>query len=360
MKACFDNVRIESICTVVPERRVLFDDDIDQYNFTRAQSIKLKATFDLHERRVVKDDLCASDLACDALKALLESDSNLKAEVGAILYISQTCDYILPPTSNLIQAHFGFENDVYCLDINQGCAGFLIGLFQASQLIQSTDIHKVLVINADALSRKVSSRDRNSNPLIGDAASVTVVARCTNKTSSFFNIKMDGSDALALWIPAGGARMPHSAESSELKEDAAGNVRSLDHLVMKGDSVFNFVQTAVPPLIEDTLLQADVDKDAIDYFLFHQPNRFMLNKLAATLNICSDKVPSNVVRTFGNASGVSIPMAICHNLAPALLTQSLRCCLSGFGVGLTWAATVLMLGPLSFCLLKEYEGEKLS
>jgi len=360
MKASFDHIRIESICTVVPERRVMFEDEIDQYNFTRPQSLKLKATFDLHERRVVSDGVCASDLACDALKALLDNDPTLRGDVGAIFYISQSGDYILPPTSNLIQARFGFGSEVYCVDINQGCAGFLIGLFQAAQLMQCTDVRKVLVINADALSRKVSGRDRNSNPLIGDAASVTVVARSAQASPLVFDIRMDGRDALALWIPAGGSRLPHSDQTAALQEDAAGNFRSLDHLVMKGDSVFNFVQGAVPPLIEDTLAQAGVSKEAVDYFLFHQPNRFMLHKLAASLGVPPDKVPANIVRTFGNASGVSIPMTICHNLAPTLLEQSLRCCMSGFGVGLTWAAAVITLGPLSYCLLKEYQGEKLS
>jgi len=215
-------------------------------------------------------------------------------------------------------------------------------------------------LNADALSRKVSGRDRNSNPLIGDAASVTVVARRDEPCTTVFDIRMDGRDALALWIPAGGARLPHSTTTAELHEDAAGNLRSQDHLVMKGDSVFNFVQGAVPPLIEDTLAQARVAKTEIDYFLFHQPNRFMLHKLAASLGVPPEKVPANVVRTFGNASGVSIPMTICHNLASVLREQSLLCCLSGFGVGLTWGAAVISLGPLSYCLLKEYQGEKLS
>jgi 3-oxoacyl-[acyl-carrier-protein] synthase-3 len=360
MKAVFDCIKIESICTVVPERIVRFEDEIENYNFSKAQSMKLKATFDLQERRVVNDGVCASDLACDALKALLGHAPELRDQVGGIIYVSQSNDYLLPPTSNLIQARYGFSQEVYCVDISQGCAGFVIGLFQAAQLISTTVIRKVLVINADALSRKVSPRDRNSNPLIGDAASVTVVSRTDEMRESFFNIKMDGRDALALWIPAGGARMPSSLNTAELQMDSAGNFRSLNHLVMKGDSVFNFVQTAVPPLILETLAMAGRGAEEIDYFLFHQPNRFMLTKLAASLGLPMEKVPANVVRSFGNASGVTIPTAITHNYAEQLLKQSFACCLSGFGVGLTWAAAVLDLGPLSFCLLKEYEGERLS
>jgi 3-oxoacyl-[acyl-carrier-protein] synthase-3 len=133
-----------------------------------------------------------------------------------------------------------------------------------------------------------------------------------------------------------------------MNEDSAGNFRSLDNLVMKGDEVFNFVQREVPPMIEQLLDRAKMTKEEVDFFMFHQPNKFILNKVADKLGIQRERMPSNIVENFGNSSGVTIPMAITYNLGERLMTESYLMCLAGFGVGLTWAAMIIRIGKLKF------------
>ena len=118
---------------------------------------------------------------------------------------------------------------------------------------------------------------------------------------------------------------------------------------MKGDEVFNFVQTEVPPLIEELYEYSKIVKEEVDFYMFHQPNKFMLNKLADRLGVERDKMPSNIVENFGNASGVTIPLAITFNLGEKLCSEKYRLCLSGFGVGLTWAAMMIDMKDLTFC-----------
>jgi 3-oxoacyl-[acyl-carrier-protein] synthase III len=102
------------------------------------------------------------------------------------------------------------------------------------------------------------------------------------------------------------------------------------------------------------LEQAGVAKDDVDYFLFHQPNRFMLQKLADKMKVPYSKMPSNVVENFGNSGGATIPMAITFNLAPQTRTGHYLACLAGFGGGLTWASMLLRLGGMSFCEMVDY------
>jgi 3-oxoacyl-[acyl-carrier-protein] synthase-3 len=123
---------------------------------------------------------------------------------------------------------------------------------------------------------------------------------------------------------------------------------------MDGSAVFNFVQVEVPPMIEELLRTAGATSEEIDFFLFHQPNRFMLQKLADKMNVPCEKMPNNIVEHYGNASGVTIPMNICHNLRERLSSGSIRACLAGFGVGLTWASMLMRLGPLNFCDVIEF------
>jgi 3-oxoacyl-[acyl-carrier-protein] synthase-3 len=344
----FNDKKISGILVVLPENEVKFDDDLDNYNFSHAKSLKLKMTMGYDSRRVVKGDACVSDLCIYGLNYLFENKMIQKDEIDALILVTQSPDYIMPPTSNVIQGILGLKNDMICMDINQGCAGFIVGLFQAFMLLEQDQIRKVVLLNADVLSRKVSKRDRNSNPLIGDAASVTIVERSADTNSIFGSLKMNGAGYDALIIPAGGFRTPSSPETGIMRKDSAGNFRSLDNLVMKGDEVFNFVQSEVPPMIIDLLNLAKAQVCDIDYYMFHQPNRFMLNKLADKIGVAREKMPSNIVEKFGNASGVSIPTAISFNIGDSLNTGSYFLCMAGFGVGLTWASLLMHVDNTEF------------
>jgi 3-oxoacyl-[acyl-carrier-protein] synthase-3 len=94
--------------------------------------------------------------------------------------------------------------------------------------------------------------------------------------------------------------------------------------------------------------------DDVDYFLFHQPNRFMLQKLAEAMKVPFEKIPSNIVEHYGNSSGVTIPLTIAHNLRARLAGGTIQACLAGFGVGLTWASMLMRIGPLHFCDLIDF------
>jgi 3-oxoacyl-[acyl-carrier-protein] synthase-3 len=356
MNLTFHNKEITGILTILPENEVKFEDEMGNYSFSAAKSLKLKTAMGFNTRRIVKEGVCVSDLCIHGLEYLFENNLLRKDEIDALILVSQSPDYIMPPTSNVIQGHFALKQDLLCLDINQGCAGYIIGIFQAFMLLEQPEIKKVVLMNADVLSRKVSKKDRNSNPLIGDGASITILERSIEKNTIYGNVKMDGTGASALMIPAGGMKKPSSNETAELMEDDAGNFRALDNLVMKGDEVFNFVQREVPPMIESLLGISGVNKEDVYFYMFHQPNKFMLNKLADKMNIPREKMPSNIVENFGNASGVSIPSALTFNLNDGLINQKQMICLAGFGVGLTWASLLMNMGELKFCKMIDFRN----
>jgi 3-oxoacyl-[acyl-carrier-protein] synthase-3 len=354
MNFYYKNKKISGILTILPSNEVTFEDEMGNYNFSEAKSLKLKAAMGFNKKRIVNTGVTGSDLCLHGLTYLIDNNLLKKEEIDALILVTQSPDYIMPPTSNVIQGALGLKSDMLCLDINQGCAGYIVGLMQGFMLLDQLEIKKVVLLNADVLSPKVSKRDRNSNPLIGDAASITILERSDSASPISCTLKMNGQGAFALQIPAGGARLPNSAETAEMVEDANGNFRSKDHLVMKGDEVFNFVQTEVPPLIDEVFKLANITKEEIDYFMFHQPNRFMLQKLADKIGVSRDKMPSNIVENFGNSSGVTIPLAITFNIGNEIENKQFKLCLSGFGVGLTWAAMVLDIGTLAFCKQIDY------
>jgi 3-oxoacyl-[acyl-carrier-protein] synthase-3 len=354
MDFTFKNKRISGILTILPKKRVKFEEEMANYSFSPAKCMKLKLAMGYNEHRVAEAGQCSSDFCVYGLQHLFDKGLLKPDEIDALLFVSQSPDYYMPPTSNLIQGHFGIKHDCLCLDINQGCAGFEIGLIEAFMLLEQESVKKVVLMNADVLSPKVSERDRNSKPLIGDAASITIVEKCDDESRIYANVKMDGTGALALNIPAGGFRQPSNSVTAEMEEDASGNFRSKDNLVMQGDFVFNFVQREVPPMIEHLLEQAKVSKDYVDWYMFHQPNKFMLHKLADKIGVPYTKMPANIVENFGNSSGVTVPTNISYNLGTEVVEGKRKICLAGFGVGLTWASIYLEMGNLLFNQIIEF------
>lgn len=360
MNFVFRKKRLTGLLAIVPANERSFLDDMRSFNSSESRSIKLKEMMGYDKHRVVEEGICVSDLAVFGMeyaftKGLLKPD-----DFDALILVTQSPDHFMPPTSNIIQGRLKLKRDLFCLDINQGCAGFLIALMQAFLLLDQESISKVVVINADVISRKTSTRDRNSYPLIGDAASIALVERDSNDSVIYGNLKMDGSRNEALMIPAGGFRMPSTLETGVLQDVGDNNLRANDHLRMDGSAVFNFVQVEVPPMIESLLSFAGETMASVDLFLCHQPNRFMLQKLADKMKLPHEKMPMNVVERFGNSSGVTIPVTIALNLQGTLPEEGLQVCLAGFGVGLTWSSMLMRFRRLSFCELIDFPNREVT
>jgi 3-oxoacyl-[acyl-carrier-protein] synthase-3 len=350
----FRNKRISGLLAIVPEHERTFLEDMKNFNFSESRSIKLKEMMGYDRHRIVQEGVCVSDLAVFGLEYLFNKGLLNRDDFDALILVTQSPDHFMPPTSNIIQGRLGLKQDLLCLDINQGCAGFLIGLAEAFLLLEQESVRKVVVINADVMSRKTSTQDRNSYPLIGDAASIALLERDSRDSIIYANLKMDGARNEALMIPAGGFRMPSTVQTAALEDVGDNNLRAKDHLRMDGSAVFNFVQVEVPPMIEALLTFAGTSMEAVDYFICHQPNRFMLQKLADKMKLPYDKMPMNVVERFGNSSGVTIPMTIAINFSKRLAETGLQVCLAGFGVGLTWSAMLMRLHAFRFCELVDF------
>ena len=150
--------------------------------------------------------------------------------------------------------------------------------------------------------------------------------------------------------------MPATAETAKPERDEMGNFRSLNDMHMDGTAVFQFVMESVPPLVKEACAYAGIENKQVQYHLTHQPNRFMLEKLADLMEVPREILLNNVVENFGNSSSATIPVNIAFNLGKRLLTEKPLVCLSAFGAGLSLAAAILHLGNMDFCELIEHPG----
>lgn len=357
MKYRFRDKAITGLTVVVPEHERLFADDMKLFNAPENRSRKLAMVMGYNAHRVVEGGTCASDLAEYGFRHLFAAGRLRPDEIDALVYVTLSPDHFMPPTSCILHGKLGLRRDCFCIDIAQGCCGFVVGLLQAFQLLEQQGVKKVAVVNADVLSRKVSPKDRNSYPLIGDAATIALVENRAGAGEIFADVRFDGSRSMALRVPAGGFRQPSSPETAIMAADAEGNERAPDNLVMDGTAVFNFVMADVPPMLADLAADAGIGFGDIDKYYFHQPNRFMLQKLAEKLDVPYEKMPNNVVEHYGNSSGATIPSAMALNDAAELCAKVSKVCFSGFGVGLTYGGIVMNCGKLDFCETINHKGE---
>lgn len=325
----FRNVRIAGFSAGVP-KQIAINESVESKDYDAADFI---ATTGVRERRI--GNFTTSDLCLEASKRLLVDLQWRKEEIGALIFVSQTADYILPATACILQERLGLSKECYTLDISLGCSGWVYGLSVVAGLLSSRGITKALLLAGDAKKRAKSTPD----PLFGHAGTATAIEYSEGAFGFRFHVGTDGSGYDAIIVPDGGSRNPFSEESLKLVQDEDGVIRHRLQTVMKGMDVFAFGITVVPKTVKKLLEKYQVDINAVDYFVFHQANKMMNEKIRKKLKLPAEKVPYSM-QDFGNTSSASIPLTIVTQIAKEVRTGSLRNVACGFGVGLSWA-TVL-------------------
>ena len=201
MKTIFHGKRVSGLLSVLPETAVRFEDEVDNYTFPAKQTLRLQKVMGYKQHRIVKESTATSDLCCAGLEYILERGWLKKEEIGGIVVATTLPDHFIPPVSSIIHGKFSLSKDVACVDISQGCVAFFWGLLEAFMLLEHMEGKKVLVFAADVLSKKVSRKDRNSFPLIGDAAGIAVVENYPDAGDIHTILYNNGGRGAALAVP---------------------------------------------------------------------------------------------------------------------------------------------------------------
>ena len=350
MKTIFYNKKISSILTVLPQNEYNFEDEMIYNDLSEAQNRRLARTMGYEKHRIFKEDSYISAIASFGLNHLFDGKILAKDDIAALILTTTTPDFLMPATSNLIAKAVGLNNDVFCIDTNQQCAGFVNGLFLAFMLLDANLGKKVVLITGDVITRTIPKSNTTSYPLAGDAVCITIIENETNDKSIHFYSKTDTKQADDLLFPDMGFRKLTDSEKSSLSSLKYGkNLKNFNSVFMDGQAVFEYVMQDVSNYIEETLRFAGVKKDELDYCFFHQPNKFMVDKLSQKLGVSSQKAPSNVVTYYGNSNSSTIPVCICHNAKDQMLAREHYCLVAGFGAGLAYSGAILNIGKLDYC-----------
>jgi 3-oxoacyl-[acyl-carrier-protein] synthase-3 len=335
------NVRIAGISACVPKEveenltLPLFSSQEEASKFIESTGV---------ERRHISKKYLTSDLCLHAAEKMISNLSWQKEDIDALVFVTQGPDYILPATSCILQDRLGLNEECYALDISLGCSGWVYGLSVAANLISSGMMKKALFLCGDT-SHATSTEDKSAYPLFGEAGTVTALEFSEQSDSLKFHFATDGSGYEAIIIPDGGFRNQFSEKSLKMVEIEPGIKRSRMNAVLNGMDVFAFGISKAPQTVRKLSEKFGIDLDTVDYFVLHQANLFMNEKICKKLKLPEEKVPYSL-KNFGNTSSASIPLTILTELKEAVSKEKHSFIGCGFGVGLSWATVAFDLNKI--------------
>jgi 3-oxoacyl-[acyl-carrier-protein] synthase-3 len=339
------NVRIRAIACATPTAFVDASHFASLYGGDEIARID-KATGALRRRRLPRP-ASPHELAEAAARAALDHAGSPASSADALIYVTQSPDFVLPATACLLQHRLALPEDAIAFDVNLGCSGFVYGLYLAANLVRSGARKRVLLVAGDVTWRGLDESDRSAAPLFGDAYGAAVL-EATDEPDALgpFKLGTDGSG----WSSIVQYRFVSDFERSRPTELAGVKDPLLVH--MNGEEVFAFSLKRVPPLVASVLGEAGKSIADVDYFVYHQANRFMLEALRKKSKIPSEKFLYSIGE-FGNTSSASLPITICHCLR-AVTKPSLELLLAGFGVGYSWGAVLARVDGAAIGPIVEY------
>lgn len=307
--------------------------------WTGADPSFLTEKIGISERRFLNKDESTLDLAYRAVVDLLDRNRGSLdvGDIDVIVVVTQNPDFQLPHTSAILQDRIGAGDHVAAFDISLGCSGWVYGLAIVQSLLAQQSFKNGIVVTADPYSRSMRKSDKNTITLFGDGAAATWLCADQGAKLGEFVFGTDGSKFDSLIIRRGGAKHPLCSIDSESEVESKPTEGLNIH--MEGRDILQFMLERVPGTVEKCLQKNNLTHDDIDFFLFHQASKYMISTLARRMKLDPERVPINIDK-IGNTVSSTIPI-LTRELMDTKRLDGKKALACGFGVGLSWASTVV-------------------
>lgn len=332
------NVALRGVTGTVPNNPVK---TADLPYFTPEEADTFDATVGIKNRYIAPNDVCASDLCFDAAERLIAGLEWEKESIDVLVFASVTGDYKTPPTSAILQDRLGLPSTTFVVDLPMGCCGCMYGINVAGNMLSAGTAKRALVLVGDTAMRMGNPNDKSRGPLFGDCGTALALEYDTTASDIIIDFNTMGAGYQALMTPHGGYRHPVTQESFIEEDFGNGIIRAPKDALINGMDVFSFAITKPPLSVKKMLEDQGLDKDKdVDFFLIHQANKLIVDRLVKKLKLPIEKVPYNL-QEFGNLGGASLLMLMVSEIAEELSSRPLTLLCSSFGLGLTWGTMVL-------------------
>ena len=327
---------IKGISYYLPEKVVTNEELLQEFPEWSIDKVAKKVG--VNSRHLAGVSETAGDMAEKAARKLFAEYGVSPEEVDFVLLCTQSPDYFLPSTACILQNRLGIPTSAGALDYNLGCSGCVYGMAIAKGLIAGGIAKNVLLLTAETYNKYLHPSDKSNRSIFGDGAAACLISTEGMAEIGEFSLGTDGSGAEKLIVRTGAARYSKPTGKSEVDDE--GHTRYDDYLYMDGGGIFNFTLDAVPVMMKDILAKNSLANDGVDYYVFHQANKFMLNTIRKVCVLPKDKFYVNLEET-GNTVSSTVMIAIKQCLDAGTIHKGMKVMVSGFGVGLSWGGTIL-------------------
>lgn len=327
---------IKGISYYLPERVVTNEELLKEFPEWSVDKIAKKVG--VNSRHLAAEDETAGDMAEKAARKLFEEYNVSPSDIDFVMLCTQSPDYFLPSTACILQHKLGIPTTAGAFDYNLGCSGCVYGLAMAKGLIAAGIAKNVLVLTAETYNKYLHPSDKSNRSIFGDGAAACLVSTEGFAEIGEFSLGTDGAGAENLIVKTGAARCKQV--TGNVSEDEDGHQRYDDYLYMNGSAIFNFTLEAVPAMMKDILAKNNMTLDDVDYYVFHQANKFMLNTIRKVCVLPKDKFYVNLEET-GNTVSSTVMIGLKQCLEAGTIHEGMKVMVTGFGVGLSWGGTII-------------------
>lgn len=327
---------IKGISYYLPEKVMTNEELVREFPEWSVDKVAKKVG--VYSRHLAAENETAGDMAEKAARKLFEEYGISPNDIDFVLLCTQSSDYFLPSTACILQDRLGIPTSAGALDYNLGCSGCIYGLAMAKGLVAGGIAKNVLLLTAETYNKYLHPSDKSNRSIFGDGAAACLISTEGIAEIGDFCLGTDGSGAKHLIVETGAAK--HKAATGKETTDDDGHVRREDYLYMDGSAIFNFTLDAVPTMMKEVLGKNKMEKDNVDYYVFHQANKFMLNTIRKVCVLPKDKFYVNLEQT-GNTVSSTVMIGLKQCLEAGTIHEGMKVMVAGFGVGLSWGGTVL-------------------
>jgi len=282
----------------------------------------------IKERRIMKDG-ASSDMAMEAVNALLRKKNIDPLEIELVIVGTVTPDHPFPSTANVLCDKTGMKN-AWGFDLNAACSGFLFALSTGAQFIETGKYKKVLVVGVDKMTSIVDYQDRTTCVIFGDGAGVVLLEPNDEGLGiQDFILRSDGSGREFLVQPAGGSAMPPTHETIDQR---------MHYVKQEGKQVYKFAVTNMAEVSAEIMEKNNLTSDDVAWLVPHQANLRIIDATANRMGLPSEKVMINIQK-YGNTTAGTLPLCLWDY--ESQLKKGDNIILSAFGGGFTWGAVYI-------------------
>ena len=328
---------IKGISYYLPEKILTNEELVREFPEWSVEKVADKVG--VYSRHLAVENETAGDMAEKAARALFAEYNVDPQDIDFVMLCTQSPDYFLPSTACVLQNRLEIPTSAGAFDYNLGCSGCIYGMAMAKGLIASGIAKNVLLLTAETYNKYLHHEDKSNRSIFGDGAAACLISAEGFAGIGEFVLGTDGSGAEHLIVKTGAARQKEATGMQD--EDSEGHIRRDDFLYMNGGAIFNFTLDAVPAIMSQLLDKSGMNKENIDYYVFHQANKFMLNTIRKVCALPKDKFYINL-ENVGNTVSSTVLIGLKECMKNGTIHTGMNVMACGFGVGLSWGGTILM------------------